>query len=271
MSKIITIHSIRKGTGKSHIAANLAVLLTAEGRRVALLEANMLAPTMRSIFNRRDTDEHSLEDYLLDRCDIGDVVYDLTDSLRNVNNGKANDASNVEDADNVNVADQVQGQLFLVPSAGEPADVFNLLRDGFPTERFNGGIEDLITDLNLDVVIIDSPAGLAEETLSLLALTDILRIVMFLDHREYQGTGATLDVARRLNVGDVAILVNDVPELFNYDQVRSEVSETYDCPVTVLPHSEELLTMAGRGIFIQEYPDHPLASAIREAAATLTA
>ncbi|HLY29358.1 MAG TPA: MinD/ParA family protein [Aggregatilineales bacterium] len=256
MSKIVTIHSVRKGRGKSQIAANMAVQWAGEGQRIALIDANILAPTMKGLFNRMDWETPSLEDYLLDRCNIEDAAYDVTNAL----SLSARDAKH-----------GVRGQLFLLSSVGEPADIFGLLHAGFPTERFSEGLADLDSHLALDKMIVECPAGLAEETLTFLALSDSLGIVMFLDQREYQGTGATLEVARRLDVHDVAILVNDVPAVFDYDQVRSEVSETYDCPVTVLPHSEELLTMAGRGIFIQEYPEHPLSNALRQAAATLTA
>ena len=40
MSKIVSIHSFRGGTGKSNTTANLAALLAIEGRRVGVVDTD---------------------------------------------------------------------------------------------------------------------------------------------------------------------------------------------------------------------------------------
>ena len=45
MSTIVTVHSFRRGVGKSSVAVNLAVLLALQGRRVALIDTDFQAPS----------------------------------------------------------------------------------------------------------------------------------------------------------------------------------------------------------------------------------
>ena len=40
MNTIVTIHSFRRGVGKSSLIVNLAVLLAMQGRRVALVDTD---------------------------------------------------------------------------------------------------------------------------------------------------------------------------------------------------------------------------------------
>ncbi|MCB0084063.1 MAG: P-loop NTPase, partial [Caldilineaceae bacterium] len=44
MSKIISIHSFRGGTGKSNTTANLATLLAAGGQRVGVIDTDIQSP-----------------------------------------------------------------------------------------------------------------------------------------------------------------------------------------------------------------------------------
>ena len=47
MNSIVTIHSFRRGVGKTSLAANLAVLLALQGRRVALVDRDFQTPSAR--------------------------------------------------------------------------------------------------------------------------------------------------------------------------------------------------------------------------------
>ena len=50
MSKIISIHSFRGGTGKSNTTANLAALLAAQGLRVAVIDTDINSPGIHVLF-----------------------------------------------------------------------------------------------------------------------------------------------------------------------------------------------------------------------------
>jgi MinD-like ATPase involved in chromosome partitioning or flagellar assembly len=67
MSKTVSIHSFRGGTGKSNTTANLAALVAASGRRVGVVDTDVASPGIHVLFGLdEERIAHSLNDY---RCD----------------------------------------------------------------------------------------------------------------------------------------------------------------------------------------------------------
>ena len=136
----------------------------------------------------------------------------------------------------------------------------------------NDGFHDLIDALNLDVLMIDTHPGLNEETLLSLAISDALVIILRPDSQDYQGTSVTVEVARKLDVPRLLLMVNKVPSVFPPEEVKARVEQTYNCEVAaVLPHSDEMMTLASAGIFALHYPDHPITKSLKEVARRLIA
>ncbi len=97
-------------------------------------------------------------------------------------------------------------------------------------------------------------------------------ILLRTNQQDYQGTGATVQVARELNVPHLRLIVNKVPPVFDLASVESEVARTYDCKVAaILPHSNKLMALGGTGIFALHYPDHPVTAQLKQLAASLMA
>ena len=120
--------------------------------------------------------------------------------------------------------------------------------------------------------MIDTHPGLNEETLLSIAISDALVIILRPDQQDYQGTGVTVEVARKLNVPRLLLMVNKVPEVFNFADVQKRVEETYNSEVAaVLPHSDEMMTLASAGIFALRYPDHKITQSLKQVAAKLMA
>ena len=68
------------------------------------------------------------------------------------------------------------------------------------------------------------------------------------------------------------LIVNKVPSVFDFAEVKARVEKTYNCEVAaVLPHSDEMMTLASAGIFALRYPDHPMTALYKQVAAKLTA
>src|SRR5690606_33810066 len=127
-------------------------------------------------------------------------------------------------------------------------------------------------ELQLDVLMIDTHPGLNEETLLSIAISDALLVILRPDQQDYQGTAVTVEVARRLDVPRLMLLVNKLPRAFNPEEVKARVEEAYRCPVVaVLPHSDELMALASSGVFALKYPDHPLSAQLRRVAHSLLA
>lgn len=251
MSKIISVHSFRGGTGKSNVTANLAALWAAEGRRVGVIDTDIQSPGIHVLFGLSEGDMvHSLNDYLWGKCAIGETAHDVTSHL----------------------GTGIRGQIFLIPSSIKATEIARVLREGYDVGLLNDGIRELIRELSLDVLMIDTHPGLNEETLLSIAMSDGLVLILRPDQQDYQGTGVALEVARKLDVPRMVLVVNKVPALFDADEVRSRLQKTYDCEVAaVLFHSDEMMALGSAGIFALRFPEHSVTEALRQVAARLTA
>jgi MinD-like ATPase involved in chromosome partitioning or flagellar assembly len=249
MPQIVSIHSFRGGTGKSNATANLAVLLAAQGRRVGVVDTDIQSPGIHVLF---DLDEagirYTLNDYLWGACDITQTAYDVT----------------------VRLVEPQPGQIFLIPSSPKAGQIARVLREGYDVGLLNEGFQTLINTLALDVLLIDTHPGLNEETLLAIAISDTLVIVLRPDQQDYQGTGVTVEVARRLDVPRLVLLVNKVPAMFDVTNVKARVEQAYHCEVAaVLPHCEEMMALASAGIFVLHHPTHPITAALTQVATLL--
>lgn len=246
MSRIISIHSFRGGTGKSNTSANVAALLAADGQRVGVIDTDILSPGIHVLFGLDE--EHmtySLNDYLWGRCDIQQAALDVTNR----------------------VGARIKGQIYLIPSSIKAGEIARVLREGYDVGLLNDGFHQLVKDLRLDALMIDTHPGLNEETLLSIAISDALAIILRPDQQDYQGTSVTVEVARKLDVPRLVLIVNKVPQSFDFNEVRTRVEQTYNCEVAgVLPHSDEMMTLASSGIFVLRYPDHPVTATLKRIA-----
>ena len=249
MSKIISIHSFRGGTGKSNTTANLASLLALEGKRVGVVDTDIQSPGIHVIFNlEEDQMGYSLNDYLWGRCNIEQTAHDVSDQL----------------------GPDAPGKVFLIPASIKTGEIVRILREGYDPGLLNDGFQDLLQKLNLDALLIDTHPGLNEETLLSIAISDDLIFFLRPDRQDFQGTIVTVDVARRLDIQNMVLLVNKVPESYSRDNVRAEVEQTYNCNVAaVIPHSDDLMALASSDIFAVRFPDHEVTQLYRQTLAAL--
>ena len=249
MNNIISIHSYRGGTGKSNTSANVCAILAEKGLRVGLVDTDIPSPGIHVLFGLEEEDMgKTLNDYLFGRCDIAEAAQDVTHRL----------------------GVPVSGKVYLVPSSINPAEIAKIVREGYDPIILNDGFEDLLEDLDLDVLVIDTHPGLNDETLLSIAVSDALAIILRPDQQDYQGTHVTVQVAKRLHVPNLYLLVNKAPDILDPTQVKEQVEETYQVPTAaVIPHSDEMMALASSGIFALHYPDHPITHKMRRVAELL--
>jgi MinD-like ATPase involved in chromosome partitioning or flagellar assembly len=257
MSKIISVHSFRGGTGKSNTTANIATLLAAEGRRVGVIDTDIQSPGIHVLFGLNEDDiEYSLNDYLWGKCDIKKAALNVTQHLGNNIKGE--------------LLVIPRGQIFLIPSSIRAGEIARVLREGYDVGLLNDGFHKLVEELNLDILMIDTHPGLNEETLLSIAISDALAIIMRPDQQDYQGTSVTVEVARKLAVPRMVMIVNKTPTAFDFNEVKQSVEQTYNCEVAaVLPHSDEMMALASAGIFVLRYPNHPITGLYKQVAKKL--
>jgi septum site-determining protein MinD len=251
MGKLIPVHSFRRGVGKSNIIANLSVLLAEAGKRVGVIDTDLPSPSIHIPFKVNENEmNYTLNDYLEGVADIAQTVHDVTPRL----------------------AKNLVGQIFLIPASPDIGRITRILRQGYNLDRLGDSFNRLIEILDLDALMIDTHAGLNEETLLSIAACDTLTVVLRPDQQDYQGTGLTIELARRLEVPRILLIVNEVPLAFDFVRLKAQVEQTYNCEViAMLPHFDEVMAVANADIFALRYPDHPLTSSLRQVATMLIA
>jgi MinD-like ATPase involved in chromosome partitioning or flagellar assembly len=254
MSHIISIHSFRGGTGKSNTTANLAALYASMGMRVGVIDTDIQSPGLHVLFGMQEDDiKYSLNDYLWGKCEIEKTAHDVTAHVL---------------ADRANqLPIHPKSTIYLIPSSIKVGEIARVLREGYDVGLLNDGFQNLVKQLNLDVLLIDTHPGLNEETLLSIAISDALAIIMRPDNQDYQGTGVTVEVARKLDVPRMLLIVNKAPTTLKPEEVKARVQQTYNCEVgAVLPHSDEMMVLASSGVFVLRYPDHPITTSLRHVA-----
>jgi len=255
MPKIVSIHSFRGGTGKSNITANVATFIARQGKRVGVIDTDIQSPGIHILFSLDEEKiDRCLNDYLWGKCAVEETAYDVSGTLK-VGEGEVT---------------VMGGGIYLIPSSLKAGEIARVLREGYDVGLLNDGFHDLITRLDLDYLFIDTHPGLNEETLLSIAISDVLLVILRPDQQDYQGTGVTVDVARKLDVPRMFIVVNKVLTSFDFNEVKKKVEETYGCEVAaVLPLSEDVVRLASAGIFSLHYPEHPFTQGVEAVAATL--
>jgi septum site-determining protein MinD len=249
VATVVSVHSFRGGTGKSNTTANLAATYAAQGRRVGVIDTDIQSPGIHVLFGLAgDEVEASLNDFLWHGRAISEVAQDVT----------------------AGIGMPVSGRVYLIPSSMKPGEIARILREGYDAQRLTEGFRQLVVELDLDVLLIDTHPGLNEETLLSLVLSDALLIVMRPDKQDYEGTGITARVAQELEVPRIRIAVNKTPDTLDRAAVAARVEEAYGCAVAaVMPHSDELMRLASEGIFVARFPGHELTGLYRQIANAL--
>lgn len=249
MAKIVVVHSFRGGTGKSNTTVNLATAIACTGQRVAVVDTDIQSPGIHVLFQlEQENLKYTLNDYLWGNCAIEDTAHDVSPDAVKQNNGS----------------------LFLLPSSIAAGDITRILHEGYDVRLLKQGFRNLIKALNLDYIFVDTHPGLNEETLLSIAISNILIVILRLDRQDFQGTAVMVDLAQKMKVPKILIVVNRVLQRLDSDTVCQQIEAKYGLPVVgVLPNSDEMIQLASGDIFCLCYPDHPLTQKIQMVAQAL--
>jgi septum site-determining protein MinD len=249
MASIISVHSYRGGTGKSNLTANLATIVALGGKRVGIVDTDIQSPGIHILFglNQRSINR-ALNDYLWGDCAIEETAYPITPAP---------------------VAAQ-GGSIHLIPSSLNAGEIARVLKEGYDVGLLNDGFQSLIEKLALDYLFIDTHPGLNEETLLSIAISDVMVLILRPDQQDYLGTAVTVDVARKLGVPQMLLVINKVLPSLNTPELREQVEKSYQCPVAaVFPISEHMLQLGSTGVFCLRFQDHPFTREIWQLARQL--
>jgi septum site-determining protein MinD len=162
--------------------------------------------------------------------------------------------------------------VFLLPSSSDAGDMARVLREGYDVRLLKNGFRTLIKTLNLDYILVDTHPGLNEETLLAIAISNILVVILRPDRQDFQGTAVMVDLAQKLKVPKILMVVNRVLQNLDCDAVRQQIETKYNIPVVgVLPNCDEMMQLASSDIFYLCYPDHPLTRKLKTLAQAVMA
>ena len=250
MSRMITLHSFRGGTGKSNLVANLAWLAASRGARVAVLDTDLQSPGVHVILGA-DTNSmgHTLSDFVQNRCELEDVVVDLTRQ------------HGLEDSG---------GSLLLLPSSMRLESITRILADGYDVERLNAQLSGLADRLGLDYVLIDTHPGLNRETMLCAAVSDVLGLVLRPDDQDFQGTAVLVEIAKKIAVPEVSLILNKVPGGVDMQGLKQKVKDAFGYPVAgALALESDLARLGSAGLFAAKYPEHRVSRELQRISSAL--
>ena len=254
MSQIVSVHSFRGGTGKSNVSANAAVTVARGGKRVAVVDTDIQSPGIHVLFGLDEEQMgKTLNDYLWGNCAIEEAAHDMTKVLDGTGAAPGS-------------------KIFLIPSSIKSGDIARVLREGYDVGLLNDGFHELIDKLQLDYLFIDTHPGLNEETLLSIAVSDVFVLILRPDRQDFQGTAVTVDVARKLDVPCMLLVVNKVLAAFDVAALKEQVQNTYGATVAgVLPLSEDMVRLASSDIFSLRFPEHAWSQELRNISAHIMA
>ncbi len=244
--QIISIHSYRGGTGKSNVTANLAICAAQRGKKVAVLDTDLQSPGIHVLFGfNQDNIGQTLVDFLWGKCEIQDATYDVHSRL----------------------CPDAAGQCWLVPASMTTQAISRILDEGYEASRLNSHFDQLMEELELDALLIDTHPGLNRETMLTSAISDVLVLLIRPDQQDYYGTAVLAEVANKLEVPERYLVANKVLPGIDEASFREQLQEAFGYEVIgVIPLSEQLAGLGSRGLFVQTYPNHEVSAEINRIA-----
>lgn len=172
--KTILVTSPETQTGKTTIAANLAVIFAQKGRRVLLMDADLRRPHVHRVMKLQN--RVGLTDLLLENQSMQDVIHQIdgNESLTVVTSGS------------------------LPPN---PAELLGSAR----MERILGELGE-----NMDVVVIDSPPSIVADAQVLAAKVDAVLLVVQSGKTQKDATKATIEILKRANARIIGVVINRI-------------------------------------------------------------
>jgi len=239
MAKVVLTNSFRGGTGKSTIISNIATYLASLGKKVVVIDGDIISPGIHAIFGLSEKSfNKTLTDYLLGKADITDAVYDVSSNI-GVNSGS----------------------LLLVPSSIASSEIVTLIQQTGNSAKIEKGLNKLDKKFNPDYVLVDTHPGLNDPFLVATSFSDIILNIVRPDNQDYQGAQVSAEISKKMNI-KMYLVLNKV--LKGKKGLVNDVQNAFGLPVAgALPFSEDILSSESQFIFLERYPSHAFSNEIR--------
>ena len=249
--KVVAIHSYKGGTGKTSVAANLAVTLALKGASVCLLDYDFRAPSLQVLF--KPTSTSWVNDYLEGKCELNKTLTDLTDRYKlrgRLRVGLADPSS------------KAMREMMTKDRAWEMRALHKTL----------DAKTSLAEDFKIDYLIFDTSPGVHYSAVNALAASDYVILVMKADEFDLEGTRELVHGVYDTLGRKTGILLNKIPlnqELLQGgpEETTKYLERTLGLPsIGIIGCFCELMAMGGKSILALERPEHPFSRSIRDIA-----
>jgi MinD-like ATPase involved in chromosome partitioning or flagellar assembly len=246
MGEIITIHSFKGGSGKTVVASNLALALAQRGRKVVLLDFDLKAPSLFTVFHPNGNFKHWLNDWSVGGCSVEEALVDLSSHFS---------------------LPQKSLQIGFADPRGE--SIKKSLQEQQSPEGQASFYQHVVGDLNslsksgIEFILLDTSPGFSYNSLAAILSCERLLLVTKTDELDLSGTKELIKtVYDAVLKKKVLLIVNHAPPqiLLNPgedEKLREEITEKLNLKITTLiPCYCDLVAARGRGLVVNDKPDH---------------
>jgi len=252
MTRMISIHSSRGGTGKSLIASNLAAILASRGLNVALLDFDFRAPSLVTIFQAEKGSHRFMNDYLDGKAKLGEVMVDLSESLGCSGTLRVGFANMEIDAIRVLAKKDRKWQARALKKV----------------LRLKEELSDL---MDASLILIDTSPGIQYSSVNAVVGSDLSMIVATMDILDLEGSQRMYrDLYQPFEKKALIVINKAMPhDIFGenrnalIEEVRVRFSQP---PLAVIPCFCDNLLAKSASLYIRHKPGHPITCALNEIA-----
>jgi MinD-like ATPase involved in chromosome partitioning or flagellar assembly len=255
LTKAITVHSFKGGTGKSNLSANTAFALAKRGWNIALLDFDFRAPSLNALFQLNGT-KYYINDWLAGRCELHEVLIDLSDQFHTKGQFQVGFTNPSGAAINEMTVHSLNEEW--------QARVLQLVLDG----------KDLLFErYGINFQIFDTSPGFALSSINAILAADELILVIKMDQLDIVGTqhlikgvyNQTLGKRPELIINKVPCNMLQTPE--DYSKLKNRLSSKLGIEVvSIIPCFCEVLENMSSSLFIEKQPDHQFSQSIAQLA-----
>jgi septum site-determining protein MinD len=232
MTRVIAVASGKGGVGKTTVAANLGIALSLLEEDVLILDMDIKMANLELIVGL-ESKAVTLQDVLAGNDNIYNAIY------------------------------EGPGGVKLVPAGLSLPNLKKVKRS-----RMEEVFETLVG--NVDIIIIDSPAGLERDALAAMSPADEMILVTTPEVTSITDTLKTKLIAERMDIDIIGVVLNRnqmYDEFLNPDEVESILEVPI---ISIIPENTDLITFFARGTpFTIEEPESQISTAFMELAAFL--
>lgn len=235
MALNILFNAVEPGSGTSTITANLALLAASRGYRVCLVDTHFDHPTVHLEVGADESYlDYALNHYLKGQCNIQQATYDITPQL----------------------PAEMSGRLFLCPANLRYEPVENPAWSGYDLKLLEKGLAQLTETLSIDLIMIDTSAGLNAMTLAGIDLCQQVVVITSPGQKTYLDNAET--PRKPLDLEKISFIINAIPAENDLQAVQAALEAAFKRPViATLPQVADIATEHAQAFVIRQ-ADHLL-------------